>query len=95
MVQYVTDTFRALGDETRALTVDGVTKKQRGVSDREKNFIFNYLREGDIPPAMRIVANDPAQNLHFKEPESTYKTNVFVIVESFFTYGFIPELLEA
>ena len=39
--------IQAIGDETRALDVDSILKKTRGISDREKNFLFNYLVEGD------------------------------------------------
>ena len=88
--------MRALNDETRALTVDSVTKKQHGISEREKNFLFNYIREGDIPENMRIVAKNPQFNLRINEPaDSVYQTNIYVIVESFLTYGFKPSLLEA
>lgn len=48
MLSYVGNTVRALGDETRSLTVDAVTNKSHNLTDREKNFLFNYLREGDI-----------------------------------------------
>ena len=96
MVNFVTNALQAIGDETRALTVEYVTKKNRGLlSAREKNFLFNYLREGDIDENLRIVANNPNQNLRINEPIDSYKTNVYVIVESFFTYGFIPTLLQA
>ena len=75
------------------MTVDTVTKKNRGLSAREKSFLFNYLREGNIDENLRVVANNPNQNLKINEALDSYKTNVYVIVESFFTYGFIPVLL--
>ena len=40
------------------LTVEAVTKKTRGVTAREKKFLYNYLREGDLPENMRVVSND-------------------------------------
>ena len=45
--------FKALGDEMRALNVIEIVQKTRGVSDREKNFLFNYLKEGDLPVEKR------------------------------------------
>ena len=95
MLSYVGNTVRALGDETRSLTVDAVTNKSHNLTDREKNFLFNYLREGDIEQHLRVVANDPSRNLRINEPVDAYKMNVCVIVESFFTYGFKPVLLQA
>ena len=91
----MTNTLRALGDETRFLTVEGITEKTRNISDREKKYLFNYLREGDIPENFRQVSNDPAANLRINEPIESYQTCVFIIVESFFTYSFIPALLES
>ena len=91
----MSETLRALGNETRALTVDEVISKRRNVSIREKNFLLNYLREGNIPENIRRVSNDPDANLRINEPLESYQTNVFIIVESFFNYGFIPSLLEA
>ena len=84
----------ALTDETRALQVDKIIEKQRGISGREKKFLFNYLSEGDIPETMRIIANNPEMNLRINEDIESYKTNVYEIVTSFFTYGFIPVILE-
>ena len=95
MVQFMTDTLRALGDETRALIVENIVDKRQKISDREKRYIFNYLREGNIPENIRRVANDPAANLRINEPIESYAPNVAMIVESFFTYGFIPQLLES
>ena len=95
MVQFMTDTLRALGDETRFLTVEGITEKLYNISEREKKYLFNYLREGNIPENIRQVSNDPAANLRINEPIESYQTSVFIIVESFFTYSFIPTLLES
>lgn len=95
MVEFMAETLRALGDETRALTVEGITEKSHKISVREKNYLFNFLREGNIPENIRRVSNDPAANLRINEPLEAYPTSVFLIVESFFTYGFIPALLES
>ena len=88
------DTFNLVVSETRALTVEEVAKKSHKVSRRERNFLFNYIKEGDIPEHMRSVANDPEQNLKIHDPIEEYKTNVFVIIEAFFKHGFIPEILQ-
>jgi len=90
----LTKTIRSIQDETCALYVKSIIDKKHDISEREKLFLFNYLREGNIPDSMRIVANNKDMNLRILEKVEDYKTNVFVIVESFFTYGFIPELLE-
>ena len=95
MLANMVNTVRALGNETKALTVESVTKQCRNLIAREKNFLFNYLKEGDIEEHLRIIANDPQHNIKINEPIDSYKTNVYVIVESFFTYGFKPALLQA
>ena len=84
----------ALGNETRALIVEDVCKKLHSLSDREKNFLFNYLKEGDMNERDRVMANNTALNLKINENIASYKTNVYLIVESFFNYGFIPLIIE-
>ena len=84
----------ALGNETRALIVEDVCKKLHSLSDREKNFLFNYLKEGDMNERDRVTANNTALNLKINENIASYKTNVYLIVESFFNYGFIPLMIE-
>ena len=84
----------ALGNETRALIVEDVCKKLHSLSDREKNFLFNYLKEGDMNEKDRVMANNTALNLKINENIASYKTNVYLIVESFFNYGFIPLIIE-
>ena len=90
MVQYVAATFTGLSDEISGMEVDSIVKKTQKITDREKSFLFNYLLEGNLEPNKRKVANDKNQNLFIREDVRSYKTNVFVIVESFFNYGFIP-----
>ena len=84
----------ALGNETRALIVEDVCKKLHSLSDREKHFLFNYLKEGDMNERDRVMANNPTLNLKINESIESYKTNVYLIVESFFNYGFIPLVIE-
>ena len=54
----MTGTLQAIENENKRLIVDDVLKKTRGITEREKKFLFNYLREGDIPENLRIVSND-------------------------------------
>ena len=94
MVQSFLDGVAALGNETRALIVEDVCKKLHSLSDREKHFLFNYLKEGDMQERDRVTANNTALNLKINENIASYKTNVYLIVESFFNYGFIPLIIE-
>ena len=94
MVQSFLDGVAALGNETRALIVEDVCKKLHSLSDREKHFLFNYLKEGDMNERDRVTANNTALNLKINENIASYKTNVYLIVESFFNYGFIPLIIE-
>lgn len=75
------------------LTVEAVTKKTRGVTAREKKFLFNYLREGDMPENMRVVSNDKNENVKITEGTDNYISNVMLIVEFFINCGFLPTLL--
>ena len=93
MVQSFLDGVAALGNETRALIVEDVCKKLHSLSDREKHFLFNYLKEGDMNERDRVTANNTALNLKINENIASYKTNVYLIVESFFNYGFIPLII--
>ena len=93
MVQSFLDGVAALGNETRALIVEDVCKKLHSLSDREKHFLFKYLKEGDMSERDRVTANNTALNLKINENIASYKTNVYLIVESFFNYGFIPLII--
>ena len=65
----------AVGDETRALTVENILHKPLGITDREKNFLFNYIKEGDLPDKQRVVSNDPSMNIKItKESVADYTT---------------------
>ena len=85
--------MQAIQDETKILTVEKVTKSTRGVTAREKKFLFNYLREGDVPENMRTVSNDKNENVKITEGPEDYISNVMLIVEFFLNCGFIPTLL--
>ena len=83
------------GDKTRpAQTIENLSSKLKDLTETDKNFIFNYIKEGDIPENSRQVANGRDSELRIAEPISSYKQNVYLIIESFLTYGFIPALLE-
>ena len=83
------------GDKSRPYqTIENLSSKLKDLSETEKNFIFNYIKEGDIPENSRQVANGKDSELRIVEPLSSYKQNVYLILESFLTYGFIPALLE-
>ena len=60
---------------------------------REKKFVFNYLKEGDLSEYMRQVSKDPNENIKIIESVEVYIPNVMLIVESFLNYGFLPTLL--
>ena len=95
-MNFVQNVISGLNDEICALSVENIVKKHRDVSDREKNFLFNYIREGNLPASERLVSNDATQNIKITmESLSDYKANVISIVDSLFAYGFIPTLLEA
>ena len=83
------------GDKTRPIqTIENLCNKLKDLTEMEKNFIFNYIKEGDIPENTRNVATGKDSELRIVEPLSSYKQNVYLIIESFLTYGFIPALLE-
>ena len=82
-------TFQAIQDETRALRVSDLTNKSSGLTERDKAFIFNYMREGDIPEHLRIKANQNS-NLKIYEPIEEFTKNVIMLIESFFLYSFKP-----
>ena len=38
------------GDKTRpAQTIENLSSKLKDLTETDKNFIFNYIKEGDIP----------------------------------------------
>ena len=52
-------------------------------------FIYNYIREGDIPEHLRVRSSNQ-QNLKIYEPVEEYQKNVIMLIESFFLYQFKP-----
>jgi len=58
------------------LRIEDLTSKRTGLSEREKNFIFSYLADGDKKA--------------FKNSRQTYISNVIVIMDHFFQYEFTP-----
>ena len=83
------------GDKTRPIqTIENLSNKLKDLTETEKDFIFNYIKEGNIPENSREVATGRDAELRIVEPLSSYKQNVYLIIECFLTYGFIPALLE-
>jgi len=87
--QLFAGTFKAIQDEARALRVGDLVNKSSGLTAREKSFVFNYMREGDIPEHLRIHGNQDT-NLRIYEPIPEFQRNVIMLVESFFLYSFKP-----
>lgn len=46
-------TYQKLQDETKLLIVEQIATKASNLSDRERAFVFNYIREGDLPENLR------------------------------------------
>ena len=82
-------TLQAIQDETRALRVGDLCNKYTGLTERDKMFIYNYIREGDIPEHLRVRSSNQ-QNLKIYEPVEEYQKNVIMLIESFFLYQFKP-----
>lgn len=82
-------TLQAIQDETRALRVGTLCNKQAGLTEREKSFIYNYIREGNLPEHLRIQSSKQ-QNLKIYEPIEDYQKNVIMLIESIFLYQFKP-----
>ena len=42
------------GDKSRPIqTIENLTSKLKDLTEMDKNFIFNYIKEGDIPENTR------------------------------------------
>ena len=81
------DTMQAISDETKCISVEELSVKTGKLSTREKEFIFNYVREGDLPDHLRINGGSQ-KNTGFRinEPIEHYKRNVFLLIEVILNY---------
>ena len=84
-------TLQALTDESKAITVHDITENCVELTDRQKEFIFNYMKEGDIPDHLRLDGSSKKNSsLRIYEPIEDYKMNVIVLLELIFNYQFKP-----
>ena len=48
------DTINAMTEESRVVNVKSITDKVQSMTDRERAFVFNYIREGDLPDHLKV-----------------------------------------
>jgi hypothetical protein len=88
-------TFQGLGtamfEEIKILRVLEVCKKMNGLTKREKDFLFNYVRQGDLPVEQRRQDQD----LRSVERVEDYNNFVVAVLDSIFHYQYLPRLHQA
>ena len=80
-----------MASEAKAITIEDLSSKQGRLTEREKEFIFNYFKEGDLQDHLRINGSvNSNSNIRIYEPIEEYKKNVVLLVELLFNYQFKP-----
>ena len=76
-------------DETKVLKVKDIVNKNKGLTAREKEFIFFYVRNGDKP---KEKAKHNPHEIVIHETAEEYKMNILMILDSFFQYRYLPRM---
>ena len=80
----------AIFEEIKILKVLDVCEKKNNLTRREKDFLFNYIRQGDLPIEMR----KQDQDLRSVEKVEDYNNFVVVVLDSIFHYQYLPRIHE-